>query len=121
LHDFGVSVDGRPFYAMELLQGESLREAMERRPFDWPEAARVGIQLLDALAVAHAHGIVHRDIKPENVFLTESGAPKLLDFGVAQMDGVEAEATDGEEPSRALSLTGTVEYMPPEQAGTEPV
>lgn len=118
LHDFGVSADGRPFYAMELLEGETLERYIEReRGMDWREATRVATETLAALEAAHSAGLVHRDIKPGNLFLTRDGKVKLLDFGVVQTD-VDGEAGKDVE---ALTLVGTVEYMAPEQAAGEPV
>lgn len=121
LHDFGVAIDGRPFYAMELLSGQTLRAAMDQKSVRWPAATRIGVQLLSALRIAHQHGIIHRDIKPENVFVTDAGTVKLLDFGVAQTDAEDADDKESNEQSAALELTGTVEYMAPEQLGREPV
>jgi serine/threonine protein kinase len=118
LHDFGISSDGRPYYAMELLEGETLERYLEReRGMDWREAARVGIETCNALEAAHAAGLVHRDIKPGNLFLTKEGKVKLLDFGIVQV------APELEVPadSEALRLIGTAEYMAPEQAAGEPV
>src|SRR6185436_4204813 len=113
LHDFGVSTDGRPFYAMELLEGETLERYIDReRGMDWREATRVATETLAALETAHAAGLVHRDIKPGNLFLTRDGKVKLLDFGVVQMEKETEAAKDAE----ALTLVGTVEYMAPEQA-----
>jgi serine/threonine-protein kinase len=113
LHDFGVSQDGRAYYAMELLEGETLKEASERLPRDWKRALTLAIQVCDALSVAHAIGFVHRDIKPANLFITTSGTVKLIDFGVAQV-GAEVH---NDEHSNALRVTGTPEYMAPEQVG----
>jgi serine/threonine protein kinase len=135
LHDFGVSQDGRPYYAMELLSGKSLKENHEL--LHWREALRIGVAMCDALGVAHKNGIVHRDIKPANILVTEGGAAKLIDFGVAQdqtaLDqNAEAEAEanaalvnkDGgvEEPgTESLKVWGTPEYMAPEQFGSKEV
>ncbi|MEB2323216.1 MAG: serine/threonine-protein kinase, partial [Sorangiineae bacterium] len=119
LHDFGVTADGRPYYAMERLEGETLAERLEREhALDWREAARLGIQACRALEAAHAAGLVHRDLKPANLFVTRAGELKLLDFGVARSadDGAERELGDG-----ALAFYGTPEYSAPEQlSGGEP-
>lgn len=124
LHDFGVSQDGRPYYAMELLTGKSLKDLTQ--PMSWREALRIGIAICDALSVAHKSGIVHRDIKPANILVTDSGAAKLIDFGVAQDLAAEAEAAatavtspPEEQHSDALKVWGTPEYMAPEQFGNK--
>lgn len=126
LHDFGVSQDGRPYYAMELLSGKSLKENHE--PLHWREVLRIGVAMCDALGVAHKNGIVHRDIKPANILVTESGAAKLIDFGVAQDQAAEPEAPtaapDGvheDHGTDALKVWGTPEYMAPEQFGSKEV
>jgi len=118
LHDFGVASDGRPFYAMELLEGETLERYIEReRGMDFREAIRVGLEMCSALECAHDAELVHRDIKPGNVFLTRDGKVKLLDFGLVQSEPEKVTAEDAE----SLKVTGTVEYMAPEQAAGEPV
>ncbi|HEY5377675.1 MAG TPA: serine/threonine-protein kinase, partial [Polyangiaceae bacterium] len=111
LFEFGVAQDGRPFYAMELLTGESLDKKLEReRGMDFREAVRIGVQACNALETAHEASVIHRDIKPANLFLSDDGKLKLLDFGVAKAAfNVE---TDGE----GLQIVGTPEYMAPEQA-----
>lgn len=115
LHDFGVASDGRPFYAMELLRGQTVEAWLsEQRHIDWREALRLGIQACAALGAAHAAGIVHRDIKPSNLFVTQSGRLKLLDFGIA------SRAPDPSDPRGFSGVTGTPEYMSPEQAGGGP-
>lgn len=130
LHDFGVSQDGRPYYAMELLTGKSLAESAER-PMFWREALRIGVAMCDALSVAHKNGVVHRDIKPANIVVTESGAVKLIDFGVAQevtseadsktLQGSERAASDTDNQTDSLKVWGTPEYMAPEQFGSKEV
>ena len=76
---------GVHFVVMELLQGETLRERIQRSPCSQGEAAEVGAAIAEGLGAAHAKGIIHRDLKPENVFLTVDGQVKVLDFGLARM------------------------------------
>ncbi len=112
--DFGQASDGRLFCAMELLRGHSLREELEQEErLDSARVLDIARQSLEALAVAHEHGIIHRDIKPENLFLGEDGRVRLLDFGLAKSpDEVDATETM---PEGALTLFGTPEYMAPDQ------
>lgn len=115
LHDFGVASDGRLFYAMELLEGESLEAYLEHhKGMDWREAVQVGIHACRALEAAHQAGVIHRDIKPANLFMTRDNVTKLLDFGIAKMkdDSTPTQATD----AASLSILGTPEYLAPEQA-----
>src|SRR5580704_3378943 len=89
LYDFGKSLDGRTFLAMELCAGETLDARLQRAPMDWREAAQVAVEAARALEAAHAAGLVHRDLKPQNLMLTtpstgaDAPAVKLLDFGLA--------------------------------------
>ena len=78
---------------MELLEGETLREALAKGPLLLRKALDVGLQVAEGLAAAHGKGIVHRDVKPENVFLTKDGHAKLLDFGLARPDVPRHDAT----------------------------
>jgi serine/threonine-protein kinase len=121
LHDFGRSLDGRVFLAMELLAGETLDKRMKRLGgMDWREAARLGIEVCVALDVAHRAGLVHRDLKPANLFLTQSGGIKLLDFGVA-MALADVAADASEKRQKGFAVFGTPEYMAPEQVAGEAV
>ena len=114
LFEFGVAQDGRPFYAMELLSGESLDKKIEReKGMDYREAIAIGVQACRALETAHTASVIHRDIKPANLFLSTDGKLKLLDFGVAKA------AFNVESDGEGLSIVGTPEYMAPEQARGE--
>ena len=119
LHDVGTH-DGAPFLVSELLEGETLADALHGGALSVGKAVDVGIQIAKGLAAAHARSIVHRDLKPSNVFLTRDGHVKLLDFGIAkhgtpaaQGDDVPtATARDGTDAGTRL---GTMGYMSPEQ------
>ena len=79
-----VETAGLPFLVMEYVPGRSLQDRLDQQgPLALPEILRIGMQTAAGLAAAHAQGLVHRDVKPANVFITTSGAVKLLDFGVA--------------------------------------
>ncbi len=109
LFGFGEQ-DGHLFYAMELVDGNSLEEELRRgRRFDWREVARITIQICRALRHAHDRGIIHRDIKPGNLLLKSDGQVKLSDFGIARLFGYSRLTSAG-------SVLGTAEYMSPEQA-----
>jgi serine/threonine-protein kinase len=109
-----VADDGRLFQIMELVSGETLQAWLDREgPLRAPVAARLGAVLADALANAHAAGVVHRDVKPANVMLTsESPGLKLLDFGVSKLR--DARAAHGRTTGNVI---GTPEFLSPEQIG----
>jgi serine/threonine protein kinase/tetratricopeptide (TPR) repeat protein len=103
------SYEGRPFLAMEWVEGGSLANRLDGKPWPPGEAASLIETLARAIDVAHGEGVVHRDLKPANVLLTEDGMPKVTDFGLAKkLD------EDGQTPSG--SVLGTPAYMAPEQA-----
>jgi eukaryotic-like serine/threonine-protein kinase len=121
--DFGKSLDGRVYLAMELLTGETLDVTLDRGPVPWSEAVRVAAKAATALSAAHAAGLVHRDIKPQNLFLTAAGELKLLDFGVATAltQGSDRKPTEKERALRGFAIFGTPEYMAPEQVAGDAV
>jgi non-specific serine/threonine protein kinase len=107
--------EGRPFIAMERLDGTTLKVYMARRTLETPEIAAIATQISEALAVAHDKGVIHRDIKPGNIFIGEHGHVKVLDFGLARrLPTLDADAgMEGSTiPGRPL---GTASYMAPER------
>ena len=110
------------YIASELIEGETLRQRLEREHLRVSEAVDVAIQVASALAAAHEAGIVHRDIKPENIMLRPDGYVKVLDFGVAKLAEQEAPATMPKDEALLLvetnlgAILGTARYMSPEQA-----
>ena len=123
LIDSGLTPAGEIFAVLELIEGDPLDEVLAREgPLSLPEARHVMFQVLDALSVAHAHGVIHRDLKPANIMLTRGGLRrnvKVLDFGIAAIvgTGLDAETTrltqEGQSP-------GTPMYMAPELLREEP-
>jgi serine/threonine-protein kinase len=111
--DDDTTEDGEVYLVMELLEGESLEGRLERLGVMGPmEVLAIADQLLEVLACAHPKGILHRDIKPANIYLTRDGSVKLLDFGLARVRELSAEALDQSDGI----VFGTVSYIAPEQA-----
>ncbi len=106
------------FIAMELVEGSTVRALAEKGELDVPSAVQVARQVADALAAAHAAGIVHRDIKSDNIMITHDGHPKILDFGLAKLrePGVDPDEMATMAMTQAGMVMGTVSYMSPEQA-----
>jgi serine/threonine-protein kinase len=104
---------GRPFIVMERLDGGTLADEIARGPLSETRVRVVGVQVLDALAAAHKHGVLHRDIKPSNVMLAPDGNVRVADFGIAKSEL----ATDG---TTTGTVVGTLGYLPPERLHGDP-
>ena len=105
---------GRPYFAMQHVEGQSLREYAKAREVPIDKVINLAIQICDGLGAAHEKKVIHRDIKPSNIVIDAYGRPKILDFGLAAVQG-------GEQLTRTGSTLGTVGYMSPEQAKGEVV
>lgn len=116
-------VDGRNFIAMQYVEGDTLDELAAGRTVKSAEIIDIAAQIAEALAEAHAKGVVHRDIKPQNIIVNSRGQVKVLDFGLAKRSAVEPGSGRNAETvsliSEQRSIIGTIPYMSPEQACTE--
>jgi serine/threonine-protein kinase len=112
------------FIAMELLEGETLRERISRAKIDLKRMIDIVAQVADGIAAAHSAGIVHRDLKPENIIITLGGFAKVLDFGLAKLRSDAAPASESDRTDALLTaagvVVGTAGYMSPEQAQGKP-
>jgi eukaryotic-like serine/threonine-protein kinase len=115
--------NGAPFIVSELLEGESLRAALDRGVMPQRKTIEYGVQIAHGLAAAHEKGIVHRDLKPENIFITKDGRIKILDFGLAKLAltmGSDSNEVTLTTPHTAIGVVmGTASYMAPEQVRGE--
>ncbi|MFZ0427760.1 MAG: protein kinase [Acidobacteriota bacterium] len=118
IHDFG-NFDGIPVAVMELLEGRTLRQAIDESGVTVRRSLEIGAEVAEGLAAAHSKGIVHRDLKPENIFITEDEQIKILDFGLARVEPAvaETEKTKDSIPTETEPgvIKGTIGYMAPEQ------
>ena len=127
---YEISADGdTDFIAMEYVRGTTLTSLLKSRRLSLEEALQYAVQISDALAKAHAAGVIHRDMKPGNIMITDDGLVKILDFGLAKFNPDMTETDDGSTLDRTKEVTltqpgmvtGTVFYMSPEQARGEKV
>lgn len=114
IHEVG-ELDGQPFFAMELVAGPSLAELVQTQPLPPQRAARYIRVVAEAIAHAHAAGVLHRDLKPSNVLLDEHDQPRVTDFGLAKLLDSTADLT------RTGELLGSPNFLPPEQVAGGPV
>jgi serine/threonine protein kinase len=125
VYEIGSS-DSLSYIAMELVEGNTLRELLVGGPLSIKKLLAISTQIADGLAKAHDAGIVHRDLKPENVMVTKDGLVKILDFGLAKLTFAAAGSDEGSQlPTQTGTspgmVVGTVSYMSPEQASGESV
>ena len=121
IHDIGAE-DSTIFIAMEFVEGETLREILQRGALPTRKLLDLASQIADGLSKAHSAGIVHRDLKPENVMVSRDGVVKILDFGLAKLLKEQADqVSDVPTATRAGTVLGTVGYMSPEQASGRPL
>lgn len=126
LHDVGEE-DGCPYTVSELLVGNTLRDLLDREPMSWRQVLPMAREICDGLAAAHAKQVIHRDLKPENLMVTLDGRLKILDFGLAFFQSLDATDDSSETRSHSGSETvpgtvvGTTGYMSPEQIGGEEI
>jgi eukaryotic-like serine/threonine-protein kinase len=119
IYEIGQS-DSAHFIATEFVEGKTLRQLINEKPFTLNETLNVSLQVAEALSGAHAAGIVHRDIKPENIMIRRDGYVKILDFGLAKLTEQQTNESDLETPTLLQTnpglVMGTAGYMSPEQA-----
>src|SRR6266480_4316534 len=115
--------DGKPYIAMEYVEGDTLRQKIRARALQVKETLDIAIQIAEGLARAHEAGIIHRDLKPENLMIRRDGYAKILDFGLAKLVAQRERALAADSGQKTLirvetesgTLLGTVNYMSPEQ------
>ena len=108
----------QPYFAMEFIQGQSLRDCADPLRWNTRQRLEVMVKICDAVQHAHQRGLIHRDLKPGNILVDETGQPKILDFGVARATDSDAQATRQTDLGQ---LVGTLAYMSPEQVLGDPL
>jgi serine/threonine-protein kinase len=133
IHEIGRLPDERPFFAMKLVEGQTLQTLLEQRPgpgHELPRFLKVFAQICETVAFAHSRGVLHRDIKPANVMVGAFGEVQVMDWGLAKVVGARTQAVgaevarggamgpvaEGDSRTEVGSVLGTFAYMPPEQA-----
>ncbi len=118
IHDAGVEANGRPWLALELIDGAPIDRHCKEKSLDANQRIALVVRVARAVEYAHARGIIHRDMKPGNILIDQNGQPKLLDFGIAKLLDTTESASHGGEPTMLTRLHGrpfTPEYASPEQ------
>ncbi len=113
IHEIDETDEGQLYIAMAYYTGQTLKERLEQQPLSVPEAVEIARQICAGLEEAHRHGVIHRDIKPANIMLTASGLVKIVDFGLARVEGTRI--------TESHTTLGTLAYMAPEQLRGEEV
>src|SRR6476469_4543809 len=115
VYDFGEAPDGSMFIAMQFIEGQDLKEVLQKRGrMTAAETISIATQVCHALAAAHARGLIHRDVKPQNILIDRKGHARLSDFGIVK-------ALSGPELTQTGMTFGTAAYLSPEQATGQPI
>ncbi len=114
IYEIDDTEDGRPFIAMEFIEGNSLKDKIKDERLKIQEVVEIALQIASGLQAAHEHGIIHRDMKCDNVMIAEKGVAKIMDFGLAKLSGRTQVTQEG-------TKLGTISYMSPEQTRGEKV
>jgi hypothetical protein len=115
-----TDVGSQPYFVMELVDGLPLDEYVSKRHIGIRDCMTLLAQVAEAVHHAHQQDVIHRDLKPANILVDKTGQPKILDFGVARMIGVERPSAIADSPTRVGALVGTLPYMSPEQTEGDP-